>query len=132
MVLLAACLGAAVLGVTFWQGRLRQADQPLGVAFNAPTILVSAHTDTAAIATDYRLPRAEPGELYAWSVFGLSTAGHCDDMTELLASRIPERRRGVAAAMAELTHLDAKLASLEGTLASGEPQTTLCLGKEEC
>lgn len=61
----------------------------------------------------------------------LCATGHCDDMTELLASRIPERRRGVAVAIAELTHLDAELASLERTLASGDPQTTLCLGKEE-
>lgn len=61
----------------------------------------------------------------------LCATGHCVDMTELLASRIPERRRGVAAAIAELTHLDAELASLEHTLASGDPQTTLCLGKEE-
>lgn len=61
----------------------------------------------------------------------LCATGRCDDMTELLASRIPERRRGVAAAIAELTHLDAELASLERTLASGDPQTTLCLGKEE-
>lgn len=63
---------------------------------------------------------------------GLCASGQCDDMTALLAARIPERRRAVAAAMAELTHLDAELASLERTLASGEPQATLCLGKEVC
>lgn len=63
---------------------------------------------------------------------GLCASGQCDDMTALLAARIPERRRAVAAAMAELAHLDAELASLERTLAKGEPQATLCLGKEVC
>ena len=58
----------------------------------------------------------------------LCAIGQCDDMTELLAARIPERRHRVAAAMAELAHLDAQLASLERTLASGQPQATLCLG----
>lgn len=63
---------------------------------------------------------------------GLCATGQCDDMTELLAARVPERRRAVAAAMAELAHLDTELASLERTLASGQPQATLCLGKEVC
>lgn len=69
----------------------------------------------------------EAGKLAA-----LCATGQCDDMSELLASRIPERRRAVADAMAELAHLDAELASLEGALASGQVPTTLCLGKEEC
>jgi len=62
----------------------------------------------------------------------LCADGRCDDMSELLAAHIPERRRAVAAAMAELAHLDAKLAALEHTLASDQPQATCCLGKEEC
>jgi MerR family Zn(II)-responsive transcriptional regulator of zntA len=62
----------------------------------------------------------------------LCATGRCEDMTELLTARIPERRRAVAVAIAELNHLDAELASLERTLASGQPQATLCLGKEEC
>lgn len=74
VVLLAAFLGAAMLVVAFWQAKLRQEDQPTGLTFIAPTILLSAHTDTAAIAADYRLPRAEPGELHAWSVFAIRIA----------------------------------------------------------
>lgn len=62
----------------------------------------------------------------------LCATGRCSDMTDLLASQIPERRRAVAAAMSELAHLDAELASIERMLASGGPQATLCLGKEEC
>ena len=62
----------------------------------------------------------------------LCASGHCDDMSELLTARIPERRRAVATAMAELAHLDAELAALERSLASSEPQATCCLGKEEC
>jgi MerR family transcriptional regulator, copper efflux regulator len=62
----------------------------------------------------------------------LCATGRCDDMTELLASRIPERRRAVAAAKAELAHLDVELASLERALTSGQSQATFCLGKEDC
>ena len=62
----------------------------------------------------------------------LCATGHCDDMSGGLAARIPERRRAIAAAMAELAHVDAELAAIERTLASGEPSPTLCLGKEAC
>ena len=62
----------------------------------------------------------------------LCATGHCDDMVGGLAARIPERRREIAAAMAELAHLDAELASIERTLASGKVEYALCNGKEEC
>lgn len=62
----------------------------------------------------------------------LCASGRCDDMSSDLAARIPERRRAVAAAMAELAHLDAELVSLERALASGEPNRALCTGTEEC
>ena len=62
----------------------------------------------------------------------LCATGHCDDMSADLAARIPERRRAVATAMAELAHLDAELASLERTLASGRSQANCCTGKEVC
>ncbi|HJP72203.1 MAG TPA: MerR family DNA-binding transcriptional regulator [Candidatus Limnocylindria bacterium] len=63
---------------------------------------------------------------------GMCAEGHCDDMSELLAARIPERRRAVAAAMEELTHLDAELASLERSLGSDQTGANCCLGKEVC
>lgn len=60
----------------------------------------------------------------------LCATGRCDEMAGDLAVRIAERREAVATAMAELVHLDAELAAIERSLATGEPQTTLCLGKE--
>lgn len=62
----------------------------------------------------------------------LCATGRCDDMNEGLAARIPERRRAIAAAMAELAHLDAELASIERKLASGAPHQGLCTQKEDC
>jgi DNA-binding transcriptional MerR regulator len=62
----------------------------------------------------------------------LCATGHCDDMTGNLAARIPERRRAVAAAMAELAHLDTELASIERALASGDVNRAICTGKEDC
>jgi DNA-binding transcriptional MerR regulator len=62
----------------------------------------------------------------------MCASGRCDETSTGLAARIPERRREVAAAMAELAHLDAELASIEHALASGETPTALCSRKEEC
>ena len=47
-------------------------------------------------------------------------------------SAFPQRRREVAAAMAELAHLDAELASIERALASGETPSALCSREEDC
>jgi DNA-binding transcriptional MerR regulator len=68
----------------------------------------------------------ESGDLAA-----MCATGRCDDMTVALATRIAERRREVASARAELDHLDAELEALERGLAVGEPQPTLCIGKED-
>jgi DNA-binding transcriptional MerR regulator len=62
----------------------------------------------------------------------LCLTGHCDEMADDLGDRVAQRRREVAAAMLELTHLDAELASLQTTLASDDSHATLCLGKEVC
>jgi DNA-binding transcriptional MerR regulator len=62
----------------------------------------------------------------------LCASGQCDDMSGRLAARIPERRRAVAVAMAELAHLDAELAALERALVSDQPEATCCIGKEDC
>jgi DNA-binding transcriptional MerR regulator len=62
----------------------------------------------------------------------LCASGRCDDVSSDLAARIPERRRAVAAAMAELAHVDAELASIERALTRGETTRALCNGKEEC
>ncbi len=62
----------------------------------------------------------------------LCSTGRCDEMAGNLAVSVAERRRAVAAAMAELAHLDAELASVEQRLATEDPSPTLCLGKEVC
>ena len=62
----------------------------------------------------------------------MCATGRCDDTASDLALRIPKRRQEVAAAIAELVHLDAELASIERALASGETPTALCSRKEEC
>ncbi|HEX2883527.1 MAG TPA: MerR family transcriptional regulator [Candidatus Limnocylindria bacterium] len=62
----------------------------------------------------------------------MCATGRCDETSADLAARIPERRREVAAAMAELAHLDAELAAIEHALASGGMPTNLCTRKEEC
>src|SRR5262245_3400713 len=56
----------------------------------------------------------------------LCATGHCDVMAEDLIVRVAERRRAVAAAMAELVHLDGELAAVERTLAGEPPRSTLC------
>ncbi len=58
----------------------------------------------------------------------LCSTGQCDDMSAAFAARIRERRASVAAAIAELRHLDEELATLQRTLETGEPQETFCLG----
>lgn len=57
----------------------------------------------------------------------LCSTGRCDEMAGDLDVRIAERRRAVAAAMAELEHLDGELARIERALAAGEPEPALCL-----
>ena len=61
----------------------------------------------------------------------LCATGRCDEMEVALGPLIAARRREVAAARAELDHLDAELAALERGLALGEPQATCCIGKED-
>jgi DNA-binding transcriptional MerR regulator len=68
----------------------------------------------------------------AGSLADMCATGRCDDMSVDLAARIPERRRAIAAAMAELAHLDAELSALEARLTSGLPQANCCTGKEVC
>jgi DNA-binding transcriptional MerR regulator len=60
----------------------------------------------------------------------LCASGECDEMVGDLGGRIAERRREVAAAMAELLHLDRELAALEEAITTGAPPTHLCSGKE--
>lgn len=60
----------------------------------------------------------------------LCATGRCDEMAGDLAVRVAERRKAVAVAMAELAHLDAELAAIATGLANGEPQDSLCTGKE--
>jgi DNA-binding transcriptional MerR regulator len=62
----------------------------------------------------------------------MCASGRCDETSADLAVKVPERRREVAAAMAELAHLDAELASIEHALASGETPSALCTRKEDC
>lgn len=56
----------------------------------------------------------------------LCASGRCDLMSADLAARIPERRASVAAAIAELRHLDEELARLEAGLASGVTPSICC------
>lgn len=56
--------------------------------------------------------------------------GQCEDMADELGQRIAERRASVAVAVAELQHVDAELANLEQVLATGTPQTSLCLNSD--
>lgn len=53
--------------------------------------------------------------------------GHCEDMATDLLPRLTTRRAEVAAARAELDHLDRELARLESSLQRGEPSTGLDL-----
>ena len=62
----------------------------------------------------------------------MCASGRCDDTMTDLAARVPERRREVAAAIAELQHVDAELASIERALAAGQSLPSLCTRKEDC
>ncbi len=73
------------------------------------------------------LDLAESGRLA-----GMCAEGECDDMAGELSGRLVARRREVAAARAELDHLDSELAALERALVSGQPRDLLCPGKEDC
>ena len=53
--------------------------------------------------------------------------GHCDEMAIDLLPRLTTRRAEVAAARAELDHLDRELARLESSLQRGDPSTDLDL-----
>ena len=57
----------------------------------------------------------------------MCSEGRCEDMADQLEDRVAERRASVAAAIAELEHVDAELANLQRVLATGAPQTSLCL-----
>src|SRR5262245_53123703 len=61
----------------------------------------------------------------------MCVGGDCDGMAQQLVVRIARRRMDVAAARAELDHLEAELAGLERALASGASTDHLCTGKEE-
>ena len=61
----------------------------------------------------------------------LCAAGQCDAMAADLRPRIAARRIEVAAARAELDHLDIELVNLEQALECGQPQATLCLERRE-
>lgn len=58
----------------------------------------------------------------------LCVSGECEEMAGDLTARVAERRTEVAAAMAELRHLDGELAALERALAIGGPQAPFCVG----
>lgn len=73
------------------------------------------------------LELSEAGRLAA-----MCAAGRCDDTMSGLAARVPERRRAVAAAIMELQHVDAELAAIERSLASGDHTIPLCSRKEDC
>ena len=66
---------------------------------------------------------------------GQCADGRCDDMRDELLPRLRERRTEVAAARAELEHLEAELARLEEAVRTGQPQPILCsdvsIGEEE-
>ncbi len=57
----------------------------------------------------------------------LCSSGRCDEMAGDLLERLTERQHEVAAARAELEHLEAELANLERVLREGRPHATLCL-----
>jgi MerR family transcriptional regulator, copper efflux regulator len=71
------------------------------------------------------LPLDERGRLAT-----LCAAERCDEMSTQLLDRVRDRRAAVAAARAELDHLERELSNLEAALASGQPKANLCLGKE--
>lgn len=61
----------------------------------------------------------------------LCSNGRCDEMEEALLPRIAERRAELAAARAEIDHVDEELVRLERAIRSAEPQPTLCLENQE-
>jgi DNA-binding transcriptional MerR regulator len=71
------------------------------------------------------LPLDESGRLAT-----LCAADRCDEMSTQLLERVRDRRAAVAAARAELDHLERELGNLEAALEGGRPKTNLCLGKE--
>ncbi len=73
------------------------------------------------------LPLQESGRLAT-----LCAADRCDEMAVQLLDRIRDRRAAVAAARAELDHLEGELSNLEAALAEGQPRQSLCLGREVC
>ncbi len=56
--------------------------------------------------------------------------GQCDVMEEQLLDRLGERRQAIAAARAELDHLDCELATLQGSMRSGKMLALACCGPE--
>lgn len=61
----------------------------------------------------------------------LCSRGRCDEMEEQLLPAIEQRRASLAAARADLEHVDEELARLERAIRADEPQTTLCLERQE-
>lgn len=60
------------------------------------------------------------------------SSGHCDDMAENLLPQVVARREAVARAIAELDHLDARLATLESSLRDGGIELGLNAEGEAC
>ncbi len=56
--------------------------------------------------------------------------GQCDVMEEQLLDRLGERRQAIAAARAELDHLDRELATLQNSMRSGKMLPLACCGPE--
>lgn len=61
----------------------------------------------------------------------LCSKGCCDEMEEQLLPGVEKRRAELAAARAEIDHVDEELARLERAITSGQSQTTLCLERQE-
>ncbi len=61
---------------------------------------------------------------------GLCRDGECDAMEEQLLERIGERRQAIAAARAELDHLDRALETLQGSMRAGTMLPLACCGPE--
>ncbi len=61
----------------------------------------------------------------------LCSLGRCDEMEEQLLPRIAARRAELALARAEMVHVEEELARLERSILSDQPQTTLCLERQD-
>jgi DNA-binding transcriptional MerR regulator len=61
----------------------------------------------------------------------LCSKGECDVMQDRLLPLIAARRAELAAARAEIEHVDEELVRLERAIRSAEPQVTLCLEEQE-